>query len=80
MTTLLEHAIEKVRRLPAERQNDAAQLLIGMAEDQSQYLLTEAERADVRTALSEIERGEFATEKQMADLWKKCGLSVEDSE
>ncbi|OGG58156.1 hypothetical protein A2853_01415 [Candidatus Kaiserbacteria bacterium RIFCSPHIGHO2_01_FULL_55_17] len=75
MTKLLEHAIEKVRRLPAAAQDDAAQILIGMAEDdQSPYVLTNEQRTEVRAALAEVQRGEFATEKEMAALWKKCGL------
>lgn len=75
MTKLLEHAIEKVKRLPADAQDDAAQILIDMTESQSPYHLTDAERKDVRAALLEIERGEFATGKEMTDLWEKCGLS-----
>lgn len=75
MTKLLEHAIEKIKGLPAEKQDDAAQLLINISEeDQSPYVLTNEERVDVRAALQEIERGEFATEKEMVALWKKCGL------
>ena len=75
MTKLLEHAIEKVKRLSADRQDDAAHVLIDMAEsDQSLYMLTNEQRDEVRTALAEVARGEFATEKDMADLWKKCGL------
>ena len=75
MTKLLEHAIEKVKHLTADRQNDAAHVLIDMAEsDQSPYVLTNEQRDEVRSALSEVAQGEFATEKEMADLWKKCGL------
>ena len=75
MTKLLEHAIEKVKHLTADRQDDVAHVLIDMAEsDQSPYVLTNKQRDEVRSALTEVERGEFATEKEMADLWKKCGL------
>lgn len=75
MTKLLEHAIEKVKHLSADAQDDAAHILIDMAEgDQSPYVLTSKQRDEVRSALMEVERGEFATEKEMADLWKKCGL------
>lgn len=75
MTKLLERAIEKVKHLTAERQDDAAHVLIDMVKsDQSPYMLTNEQRDEVRSALAEVERGKFATENEMAGLWRKCGL------
>lgn len=75
MTKLLEHAIEKLSQLPKEQQDELARMLIKTADgEQTPYVLTKEERMDVQAALREIERGEFATEKEMAALWKKCGL------
>ena len=75
MTTLLSQAIEKLSQLPKERQDELAKMLIDVAaQDLSPYQLTDEERKDVEAALKEVERGEFATEEQMAALWKKCGL------
>ncbi|MBI5470292.1 hypothetical protein HY968_03160 [Candidatus Kaiserbacteria bacterium] len=76
MTKLLDEAIEKVRRLPQDRQMYAAEVLetIASQSDEKVYRLSPEERTDVRAALAEIERGEFATEKEMEALWKKCGL------
>lgn len=75
MTKLLEHAIEKVKCLPTSAQDDVAHVLISIAEGgQTPYKLTDTQRVEVRAALAEVERGEFATEQEMSALWKKCGL------
>jgi predicted transcriptional regulator len=38
------------------------------------YKLTEEERADIEDALAEAERGEFATDAEVAAMYKRHGL------
>jgi hypothetical protein len=72
MTKLLEHAVETVRGLPAEVQDDLARTLLLLAgEDQPVIRLTAEERADLAEADAEIARGELATDAEIAALWAK---------
>jgi len=74
MTTLLEKGIEAVRALPADRQDLAGELLLSIATSKPRYGLTSEQLDDVRLAMAEAERGELATEVEMAATWKKFGL------
>jgi predicted transcriptional regulator len=75
MTKVLEDAIEKVRRLPEDRQAYAAEVLEQIAAAGSDlFIIPDDHRAGVLEGLAQAERGEFATDEEMAALWKKCGL------
>jgi hypothetical protein len=75
MTKVLEDAIEKVRRLPEDRQAYVAEVLEQIAAAGSDlFVVPEEDREAVLEGLREAERGEFATDEEMAALWKKCGL------
>jgi hypothetical protein len=66
MTKLLEHAVDSVRALPPEVQDELARLLLQVAgEEQPVIQLTAEERADLIEADAEIARGEFATDEQI---------------
>jgi hypothetical protein len=72
MTKLLEHAVETVRHLPPEVQDDLARTLLQLAgEEQPVIRLTEEERADLAEADAEIRRGDFATGEEVEALWTK---------
>jgi hypothetical protein len=72
MTKLLEHAVDSIRTLPAEVQDELARLLLQVAgEEQPIIRLTSEERADIADADAEIARGEFATDEQMRSLLAK---------
>ena len=71
---MLEQGIQAVRELPANRQDMAGELLLALAANKPQYQLTPEQIADVRLAVMEAERGEFASEKEMTETWKKFGL------
>lgn len=74
MIKLLEQAIEKVKALPEERQAFAAEVLEHIAAAESGvFHVPEEHRAAVLEGLEQARRGEFATEEEMAALWKKCG-------
>ena len=71
MTKLLEKGIEAVRALPADRQDMAGELLLSLAKSGAQYRLTAEQLEDVKLAVAEADRGEFASEQEMAEAWKK---------
>jgi predicted transcriptional regulator len=75
MTKVLDDAIEKVRRLPEDRQAYVAEVLEQIAAAGSDlFVIPDDHRAAVLEGLGQAERGEFATDEEMAALWKKCGL------
>jgi hypothetical protein len=75
MTKLLDHAVEAVRRLPAETQDELAGVLLQLAgEDQPAIDLTAEEEAAVRRSRAAAARGEFATDAQVRAVWAKHGL------
>jgi hypothetical protein len=75
MTRLLESGIDAIRDLPADQQNLAGELLLALAEQSKRPpRLTPEQADDVRLAIAEADRGDFATDEEMGALWKKCGL------
>ena len=75
MTKVLEDAIEKLRRLPEDRQAYVAEVLEQIAAAGSDiFVVPEEHRVAVLEGLSQADRGEFASDEEMASLWKKCGL------
>jgi uncharacterized protein YigA (DUF484 family) len=73
----LEELMERVRHWPKQRQEDAAEVLLEMErQDTSGYRLTDAQAREVARIQAEIREGKttFATDEQMAALWKSCGL------
>ncbi|EJN13852.1 hypothetical protein PMI42_02594 [Bradyrhizobium sp. YR681] len=75
MTKVLDDVIEKVRSLPEDRQAYIAEVLEQIvANDSDLFVVPDDHRAAVLEGLGQAERGEFATDEEMAALWKKCGL------
>jgi hypothetical protein len=74
MTKLLDKALERVRAWSKDRQDDAARLLLAMdRRDAEPYKLTPDERAEIDAALDEAERGEFASDEEVAALFQRFG-------
>ena len=73
MLEKLEKAIEKIRQLPNDRQAYAAMLLDEVASGGA-YQVPEDHRAAVQEGLAQARRGERASEAEMVEFWKKCGL------
>jgi hypothetical protein len=72
MIKVLEQAIEKVRKLPKERQEYAAELLEQIAEaSDTTYVLSDEERRLVREGLDELDRGEVASEAEVRAVFDK---------
>jgi predicted transcriptional regulator len=75
MTKLLDQAIAKVRSLPEADQDEAAEALLWTLETRSGRLpLDEDTRAAIDGGLGQARRGEFATDAEIAALWKRHGL------
>ena len=75
MTKLLEQAVETVRGLPPEMQDDLARMLLQFAgKDQPVVQLSAEDAASFDESLAQAERGEFATDEQLRAIWTKHGL------
>ena len=72
MTKLLEEAIEKVRRLSADRQDDAAKILLTVVEqtEADAPRLTDEQAAEVRRRL---EDRQYATDEEVAAFFHQVG-------
>lgn len=72
MIKVLEQAIEKVKKLPKEQQEYAAEVLERIAETgDGVYALTDEERRLVREGLDELDRGEAASEAEVRAVFDK---------
>jgi len=70
-------AVARVLTWPPERQESAARMLSEMEEqDTSPYHLTDEQMQEVGLRRADFIEGRerYATEEEMAALWKKCGL------
>ena len=75
MTELLEQAVERVRALPSDQQDEFARVLLRLAgEGEPVYQLTAEEEADLIEAEAEIERGEIATPAEVEAVFSKYRL------
>lgn len=75
MTRLLDQAIESVRELSADRQDELARLLLQLAGIEQPTLdLTPEEAASFDESMGQAERGEFASDEQVRAIWAKHGL------
>ena len=74
MTKLLEQGIRAVQELSAERQDMAGELLLTLATSEPQYRLTREQIEDLKLSIEEANRGEFATDDEINESWKKFGL------
>jgi len=73
----IDEVIERVRHWSKERQQDAAEVLLEMErQDASGYRLTDAQAEEVARIQREFREGggTFASDEEMAALWKSCGL------
>jgi hypothetical protein len=76
MTKLLEKALEAVRVLPPDAQDDIARIVLQLAgsDDGTVVPLSTDERAAIARSKSAAARGEFATDEQIQNVWTKHGL------
>ena len=70
MIKQLEDVLERVKAWPEKRQEDAVRILEHMdAIGTGAYELSDDERADLLEALAEIERGEVASDAEVASFF-----------
>ena len=68
----IEEVLERVRTWPKERQEDAIELLLALEREGTQpYVLSEEEREDIERGLAEADRGEFATDEEVAAVFNR---------
>ncbi len=72
MTKLLDKAVEHIRTMSPERQDEAAEILLGFSErDLGTVKLSDDQVAEVRRRLKEP--AVYATDEQVAALFQKMG-------
>ena len=72
MTKLLEQALEAVRRLPPESQDEIARAMLHLAEgDSEREPIASAHLAAVLEGLGQAKRREFATEAEVEAAFRR---------
>jgi Ca2+-binding EF-hand superfamily protein len=73
MTKLLEKALEAVRLLPAESQDDIARAMLTLAsgDDGEPEQIDPAHLADVLESLAQAKRREFATDQEVEAAFRR---------
>jgi hypothetical protein len=74
MTKLLDQALEAVRQLPPDEQDDIARIIMQMARPDQTVALSPEEREAIARSRAAAARGEFATDEQVRTVWNKHGL------
>jgi hypothetical protein len=76
MTKLLDEAVEAVRRLPSDDQDDIARAIIQLAGSglAAPVVLSPEEREAIARSKVAASRSEFATDEQVRAVWAKHGL------
>jgi predicted transcriptional regulator len=76
MSKLLDDAIMKVRELPEADQDEAAEMLLAVASRRGEPVrLDDETRAAVQEGREQARRGEFASDEEMAALFKRHGVT-----
>jgi hypothetical protein len=67
--------LDRVRSWPVERQQDLIQIALQLEEqDSADRSLTDDQLQQVRRIRQEVRSGMVASDAEMAELWRKCGL------
>jgi hypothetical protein len=76
MSTLLDQALEAVRGLPPDAQDDIARVVLQLvgSDETAAVALSCEERAAVAASKAAAARDEFATDEQVWSIWAKHGL------
>jgi hypothetical protein len=72
MTKLLEQALDAVRRLPPDTQNEIARAMLTLAGSKGEpEPIDPAHLADVLESLAQAKRGEFATDAEIEAAFRR---------
>ncbi|MCY1664358.1 hypothetical protein [Rhizobium sp. SL86] len=75
MTDLLEHAVNRLRMLPFDQQNEMARLLMRLLDAEAEPVsFSAAERAAIAKSKAAAARGEFASDEEVRAVWAGHGL------
>jgi DNA-binding transcriptional regulator YdaS (Cro superfamily) len=72
MTKLLEQALEAVKRLPPEEQNEIARAMLALAGDEGEpEAIDPAHLPDVLESLAQAKRRQFATDAEVEAAFRR---------
>jgi hypothetical protein len=75
MTKLLEQAIASVQSLPEAEQDEAAEVLLSLVSRfREPVRLDDQTRAAIREGSEQARRGEFVSDAEMAEFFKRHGV------
>ena len=75
MTKLLEQAIASVQNLPEAEQDEAAEVLLSLVSRfREPVRLDDETRAAIREGSEQASRGEFVSDDEMAEFFKRHGV------
>jgi hypothetical protein len=76
MTKLLDQALEAIRELPPDVQDDIARIVLELAgsNDAVTVSLSDDERDAIAASKAAARRGEFATDEAVRSVWTKHRL------
>lgn len=75
MTKLLDQALEIVRGLPPDAQDEIARIVLSLAQNsEPPVALSLEERSALARSKTAAARGEFASDEQVRAVWAKHGL------
>jgi DNA-binding transcriptional regulator YdaS (Cro superfamily) len=80
MTKLLQKALEAVRQLSPENQDEIARAMLALAgEDSEPEEIDPAHLADVLESLAQAKRGEFATDAEVEAAFRRSAVSTDEA-
>lgn len=76
MTQLLDKALQALRKLSPDAQDDIARLVLRLVTDDEQTVidLTDEEDAAIAESQAAAARGEFTTDEEIKAIWAEHGL------
>jgi hypothetical protein len=76
MTKLFERAVQTVRKLPPEMQDEIGRLVLQIAGDEggAPIHISAEEEASFDESFAQAEKGDFATNEEVAAIWAKHSL------
>jgi hypothetical protein len=71
--TKMEQAVAKLQALPDDKRELMLDVILG-CDREPEHTLTDEQLADLELSIKEADEGKFATDAELAAMWKKFGL------
>jgi hypothetical protein len=71
--TKMELAVAKLHAMPADKRELMLDVILRF-DREPEYTLTDEQLADLELSIKEADEGKFATDAELAAIWKKFGL------